>query len=236
MSSAKKKDENTKKHSQQLLENYRSRIGLLKVSHDYYQKDNIPKAVEGYSRYLNIMAKYYFIKEEELKPKLFDQKKEIAEILLISQVYWSLAKAYDRNPKLKAECKRYLDQFVIFSLGYKHQYINSEMIRKFIKKGIAYNPKLFEMAYKRIQVESKKCYIATYCFNENHHVTNDLRKFKLLLHKYAFGISFINNYYRFSPPLINFCEKHRVLGLAVKILIKPFLRMFAKIIQPFIMN
>lgn len=223
-----------KKHSSQLLENYRNRIGLLKVSHDYYQKDNIAKAVEGYGKYLNIISKYYFTTEEELKPRLFDQKTQIAEILLISQVYWALAKAYDRNPKLKSDCKRYLDQFVLFSLGYKHQYINSEMIRKFIKKGIAYNPKLFEMAYKRVMVDSKKCYVASYCFTETHPITESLRDFKRSLLKHKAGSIFVENYYRFSPPFVFFCERHPVIGHPIKFVTRPVLTLLAKLTDRFL--
>ncbi len=236
MSADKKKDEGTRKHSTQLLENYRNRISLLKVSHDYYQKDNIAKAVEGYNKYLNIVSKYHFTTEEALKPKMFNQKTEIAEILLISQVYWALAKAYDRNPKFKAECKRYLDQFVLFSLGYKHQYINSEMIRKFIRKGIAYNPKLFEMAYKRIMVDSKKCYVATYCFTETHPVTETLREFKQWLLKSNLGYKFVENYYRFSPPFVKKCEESPVFGISTKLVFRPILSFIAKLTSFFIIK
>ena len=230
---AEDKDE-PKTHSKQLLENYRNRIGLLKVSHAYYQKDSIAKAVEGYGKYLNIISNYYFTTEAKLKPKLFDQKTQIAEILLISQVYWAMAKAYDRNPNLKADCKRYLDQFVLFSLGYKHQYINSEMIRKFLKKGIAYNPKLFEMASKRIMVDSKKCYVASYCYSETHPVTESLRDFKKVLLKSAFGLNLVENYYRFSPPFVTFCERHPAVGSSVKAVTKPILKVMAKVTERFL--
>lgn len=201
-----------KRHSTQLLERYRGRIGLLKISHDYYQKDNIAKAVEGYCKYLNIVSSYYWIKEEELKPQIFDAKKDAAEMLLISQVYWGLAKAYDRNPKLQGECKRCLDQYVKFSVGFKHQYLNSEMVRKFLKRGIAYNPKLFEMTYKRIQVESKKCYVATHCFGEEHPITTQYRHVKLAIQHRPWGYQFVCWYYRLSPVLVDFCCRYPRLG------------------------
>ncbi|MCK5883786.1 MAG: hypothetical protein KAG61_08870 [Bacteriovoracaceae bacterium] len=223
-----------KKHSAQLLENYRNRIGLLKVSHEYYQKDKIAKAVEGYGKYLNIISKFCFTTEDQLKPRLFDQKTQIAEILLISQVYWALAKAYDRNPNLKSECKRYLDQFVLFSLGYKHQFINSEMIRKFIKKGIAYNPKLFEMAYKRVMVESKKCYVASFCYSESHPVTESLRDFKKILLKSRAGIFLVEKYYRFSPPFVVFCENNPLIGTPIKLVTRPILKAISIVTRCFL--
>lgn len=230
---AEEKDDKPK-HSAAFLEKYRSRISILKVSHDYYQKDNIAKAVEGFCQYLNIVAQFMSTTEEKLKPSLFDKKKDVAEMLLISQVYWGLAKAYDRNPKLQNECRRCLDQFCKFSIGFKHQYINSEMIRKFIKKNIAYNPKLFQMAYKRIQVDSKQCYVATYCLGEDDYYTNLLRDFRQVLLKSKMGERFVFNYYRYSPPFVNFCQEHPVIGKALKIVIKPSLIYFAKFARKFI--
>lgn len=228
----KDKDKDGKKrHSPQLLERYRGRIGVLKVSHDYYQKDNIPKAVEGYCKYLNTIASYHWIKEEELKPQIFDPKKDAAEMLLISQVYWGLAKAYDRNPKLQGECKRCLDQYVKFSIGFKHQYLNSEMVRKFLKRGIAYNPKLFEMTYKRIQVESKKCYLATHCFGDQGEITESLRSFKVSIQHRPFGYHFVCWYYRFSPRLVAWCESHPTLGRWVTAGLSVAIALFAKLIK-----
>ncbi len=226
-----KDKEGKKRHSPQLLERYRGRIGLLKVSHDYYQKDNIAKAVEGYCKYLNIISSYYWIKEEELKPQIFDAKRDAAEMLLISQVYWGLAKAYDRNPKLQGECKRCLDQYTKFSIGFKHQYLNSEMVRKFLKRGIAYNPKLFEMTYKRIQVESKKCYLATYCFGEEDLVTEQLRNFKTQIQHSKLGYHFICGYYRFSPIIVNCSESYPLFGKVLRFILRPVLSLFSALVS-----
>lgn len=230
MATTKEKDKDKdakKRHSPQLLERYRGRIGLLKVSHDYYQKDNIAKAVEGYCKYLNIISSYYWIKEEELKPQIFDAKRDAAEMLLISQVYWGLAKAYDRNPKLQGECKRCLDQYAKFSIGFKHQYLNSEMVRKFLKRGIAYNPKLFEMTYKRIQVESKKCYLATYCFGEDDQVTRHLRTFKTRIQHTYFGYQFVCYYYRVGPKIVEWSEANPQLGKLLRSILRPVLYVFS---------
>ena len=105
--------------------------------------------------------------EENLKPSLFERDQNIHEIMLISQVYWDLAKAYDRSDKLQGECTRCLNKFVQFSTGFKFQYLNSEILRKYLKKGAARNTKEFEKAFKKINLSSNKCYIATFCFGEN---------------------------------------------------------------------
>ena len=127
-------DRPEERRSDAVMALYRKRLQTLRLAQQHNQQDNIPKAVEGYLDYLNILAKFYRTKEAELKPSLFNLEKEMAEILMISQVYWGLAKAYDRSSRLQAETKRCLDQFVKFSLGFKFQYINSKMLKKFINK------------------------------------------------------------------------------------------------------
>ena len=53
-----------------------------------------------------------------------------------------------------------------FSIGFKYQHVNAQIVRKFNNKKQAHNPKAFEAAYQQIQISSKKCYIATSCFGE----------------------------------------------------------------------
>src|SRR6056300_1192111 len=114
------------------LERYKNRLGILKAGMDLSAKENYKDAVQNYKSYLTILANYFKTEERLLNPKLFDQKKDLTELLLISQVYWDLAKIYDRNPNLFKDCERYLNQFIKFSTGYKFQYVNSEIKRKYI--------------------------------------------------------------------------------------------------------
>ena len=150
--------------------------------------------------------------------------------MLISQVYWDLAKAYDRSDKLQGECTRCLDKFVEFSVGFKFQYLNSEILRKYLKKGAARNTKEFEKAFKKINLSSNKCYIATYCFNENHEVVRDLRKFKFVIQNWPLGLKFISSYYTLSPKFLAYCEKHPVLSGSTKAIAIPILNVFSKVL------
>ena len=226
-----KKDEpEEEKKSEAILALYRKRLTILRLANQHSSQDNLIKAVEGYLEYLNVLAKHHGVKEGELKPALFDLNKDMAEILMISQVYWGLAKAYDRNKRLAAESKRCLDQFVKFSSGFKFQYLNSKMLKKFIKKRMAYNPKFFEEAFKQIQVKSKSCYIATYCFtspSEEKHL-NILREFKDKIVVYKLGYHFIDIYYNtIGPVFITLVERSRFLKLTLTSIIKPVLKVFS---------
>ncbi|MBI2521394.1 MAG: hypothetical protein HYV97_13320 [Bdellovibrio sp.] len=230
---AAKKQQNTNSGEEQerpkyIIQKYRDRLSLLRHAQEFSQKDDIPRTVTAYMKYLDSLAAYFETTEDKLHPELFTKDKNLAEILLISQVYWDLAKAYDRSPRLKKECERCLKQFVKFSLGFKFQFINSEMLRKFIKKKAAYNPKLFNDAFQKLKLNSKSCYIATYSFSENSRIVHDLRLYKQKLVQLRFGSSLIHYYYQQSPNLIDLFIEHPNLGLAVNsIFIRPCLRVFS---------
>lgn len=180
---------------------YRERLKLLKKAQEYSAADEIPKAVEYYSQYLNALAVSHKVDEYKLDPKLFDQEKDLAELFLISHAYWDLAKAYDRSPNLHLESIRCLDQFVKFTIGYKYQYVNSRTIKAFIKKRLAHNPKAFKQAFDRIHVESKGCFISSDLYGPHSEITNDLRLFKKQIQKHAIGKLFIESYYDYLCPL-----------------------------------
>lgn len=230
------KDEAPQK-SKAILQKYRDRISVLRQAQEYSQKDDIPRAVQYYMKYLDALAAFYEVEEKQLSPSMFDKERGITEILLVSQVYWDLSKAYDRHPKLHKESERCLDQFVKFSLGFKFQYINSEILRKFIRKNMAYNPKAFEVAYDRIRVNSKSCYIATYCYGEEHYKTEILREFKRFILNWRLGHKFVDYYYRFSPPFVYFCEENPYLGIPLReLFFRPVLSVFSKLVEIFIIK
>lgn len=194
---AKKTDENL----EAIPKVYRERLKLLKKAQEYSAADEIPKAVEHYSQYLNALALFYRVDESKLDPKMFDQEKDLAELFLISHAYWDLAKAYDRSPNLHLESIRCLDQFVKFTIGYKYQYVNSRTIKAFIKKRLAHNPKAFQQAFERIHIESKGCFISSELFGPQHLITQDLRLFKKELLRTQFGLGIVIFYYDHLCPI-----------------------------------
>ena len=211
-----------------IIQRYRDRLSVLRHAQEFSHKDDIARAVTAYMKYLDSLAVYFEVTEDKLHPELFIRDKNLAEILLISQVYWDLAKAYDRSPRLKKECERCLNQFVKFSLGFKFQFINSEMLRKFIKKRAAYNPALFTHSFEKLKLNSSSCYIATYSFNENSTVVRDLRLFKQRLLQFRFGSSLTDYYYQQSPNLIDFFIENPNFGIiSNSIIIRPCLRVFS---------
>jgi hypothetical protein len=211
---------------------YATRLGHLRRGQEHAAKNEISKAVENYLTYLKALETYFSVKEENLSPKLFDKKKDLTELLLISHVYWDLAKAYDKNPKTVKESNRCLNQFVKFSIGFKYQRLNSDILRKYIKKKIPRNDNIFKDAYDKIRVSSKGCYIATHCYHEDHYIVEQLRNIRAnLIHSKVFR-TFCKVYYYTSPLLIRFGQKNKTLNTFFKrFIFLPLIHIFLKIFK-----
>ena len=101
---------------EQVAELYRTRLTHLKKAQLYIRDEHMAKAVDSYTKYLDILAIFFDTTEDKLSPTLFDAKKDVTELLLISHAYWDLAKAFDRSPNSQRECFRCLEQFIKFSI------------------------------------------------------------------------------------------------------------------------
>jgi len=218
-----------------IKEAYQKRLSFLRRAQEYSRADEIPKAVQQYNIYLNSLSNWHGVKEEQLKPALFDKEKDITELLLISHAYWDLSRAYDRSPKLFKEASRCLDQFVRFSSGYKFQHVNAQMCKKFLNKNQAYNVKLFKKAYEKIEVKSKGCFVATECYGPTHTNTQFLRQFKSqYLVNYSLGRSFISLYYTFCFHYLPYGKTHpRLFTIMNKLIFKPSIAIIVAVLRQY---
>lgn len=230
-------DLQAEKKREQVIALYKTRLTHLKRAQLLVKDDKIVQAVDSYNKYLGILALFFDTTEDKLRPELFDPEKDITELLLISHAYWDLAKAYDRSPNLQRDCFRCLEQYVKFSIGFKYQHVNAQIIRKYNNKKRAHNLKYFEAAYHKIQISSKKCYLATSCFGEHDVRTDTFRHFKLAISPYDFGKSFIDSYYQLSPSVINFFNSSpRAKFFIEGLFIKPILTLLFILINPYVDN
>lgn len=229
------KDLKDEKKREQIVELYRTRLTHLKRAQTFVKEDRMAQAVDSYNKYLGILALYFDTTEERLSPTLFDPEKDMTELLLISHAYWDLAKAYDRSPNLQRDCLRCLDQFMKFSIGFKYQHVNAQIIRKFNNKKQAHNPKAFEAAYHKIQISAKKCYVATMCFGFEDEKTEVLRHLKLKMARYSWGLDFIDFYYLHSPKLVDALEERPIVrSFFNSFFARPLLSTLVFIIRPYV--
>ena len=211
-----------------LKHRYDHRVRVAKQGKQCYQAGDYGQAIRKYTEYLEILAEVFKCDAYSIKPDNFEKERELTEILIVSHIYFELSRIYDLSPNFKSECEKCLNQFVIFTANQRFQVVNSEMIRKYIKKDRLKNPELFKAAYLKIQVNSKQCYIATFCFGDQDPTTERIRLFKSLLLKSPTGSEIVRTYYYYSSRLIQYLENRPILSKIVANLSRPVLRLFSR--------
>jgi len=191
---------------------YRQRFTIAKEGKRALQMGDYRTMVLRYTDYLRIVAETYEARSiYEIKPELFDKKKDVAELLLISQVYWELAKLYDQSDRVIDKLKSCLNQFVNFTINQDYQSLNTEIVRKDLRKCRFKHEKIFKLSLESIYKDSRKCYIITY-FSKEETVVSDFRKFKSTLWNLGpVGKLLVSLYYQFSPKMILLSEQSKVL-------------------------
>lgn len=140
---------------------FRRRLELARQGLAQYEAKKLPDAVKSFLTYLRILEDGKQVAEGALTPGLFDKQKDAHEILLITGVFWDLAKIYDRSKSEKSikEMRHYLDKFVLFSKGTQFEPLSGETLRKYITTDKPVHKEDFKAAYKKLAGD--KCFIAT---------------------------------------------------------------------------
>ena len=184
-----------------LLLLFSKRMELARLGTESFKEGKLMDAIMNYSAYIEVLERTKNVPKGALEPKHFDQKKDIAELLLVSGVYWDLAKMYDRPKRRDADkLIHYLNRFVAFSKGMPFQHVSAEMVRKYLVNSLPKNRKEFKDAH--VKLGGGKCFIATavedYCEPDT---LPTLRKFRSeVLLKNSAGRVFVKVYYRMGPP------------------------------------
>ncbi len=182
---------------------FNKRMELVKLGVVSQNSKNYRQALQCYLSYLESLQRSKG--GSDLTPRAFDPKSDSAELLMLTGVYWDLAKIYDKfKGKDKAKVKYYLDKFVIFSKGTNYERLSREMLRKFLTYDTPRNRPLFKESY--VTLGGGKCFIATAV--EEHcedGVVITLKRFRdEVLARNHFGRKFISIYYKISPSIAVF--------------------------------
>ena len=216
---------------------YEHRITIAKYGKEYLNNRDYSNALSKFIEYLKIMAE---VKESQdyymLTPASFDQKKELTEMLMISHIFFEMARIYDASPKFIDESQKCISQFIAFTINQPYQVVNSELIRKFLKKSLLKNETVFKNAHQQIYVQSKKCYVVTFCYGHNHPVTLEYRKFKDWLLETKTGCELVRIYYKYSSVLVLKWENNKWMRNFAHFIIRPILGMFSKTLLKFIIR
>jgi hypothetical protein len=212
-----------------LKHKFENRITIAKFGKEALDHNDYSGAVTKFVEYMQIMADVKKVKDHyALRPSHFDPKKDVTEMLMISHVFFEMARVYDAVPKFHDESKKCLEQFVLFSANQPYQVVNSELVRKHLKKSLFKNPAVFRDAYSQIFVQSKKCYVVTFCYGTDHKLTQEFRLFKDWLLEFRAGQELVRLYYVHSSVMVSQWEKSPVMHLFASIIVKPLLVLFSK--------
>jgi hypothetical protein len=221
-----------------LKHKYMNRITVARFANESLKNGDYANAITKYVDYLQVMCD---VKNVEggiynLRPKNFDAKKDVSEMLMISHIYFELAQVYDLIPKYVEDCRKCLEQFSNFSSNQPYQVLNSELIRKHLKKSNIRNPELFKTAHGQIYIQSKKCYIVTFCYGTNHPLTAQYREFKDYLLEFHVGQELVRCYYKLSSEKVPSWENKKYMHTFAKLTIKPLLLIVSKTLLRFILR
>ncbi len=181
---------------------FQRRMELARIGATAFRGGKFKESIQSYYGYIDILEKAKEVSKDALQPKDFDPKKETAELLLLTGVYWDLCKMHDLGGKKTYEkLKFYLDRFVTFSRGMPFQHVSAELIRKFLVNGNPRHRREFKDAH--LKLGGGKCFLATAVEDYLDPSTlPSLRKFRdeVLLQRHS-GRLFVKVYYRIGPTL-----------------------------------
>lgn len=220
-----------------LRHKYENRITVARYGKESLDAGDYGNALKKFMDYLHIMAEIKEVKDAyDLRVGMFDSKRELTEMLMISHIFFEMARLYDAVPKFQSDVHKCLEQFVHFTANQPYQVVNSEMVRKYLKKSNFKNPDTFRNAYQQIYVQSKKCYIVTFCYGNEHAITRECREFKDWLLQFTWGQHLVRHYYRISSEAVPMCEQNFFLRHTTRLIARPALLLFSKIILPVILK
>ncbi len=208
---------------------FQHRMELARDGALAYREGKLKEAVQNYYSYIDILERTKGVGRDKLEPTHFDLKQDVAELLLLSGVFWDLAKIHDRSTKSDMTRLRfYLDRFVLFSKNMPFHHVSAELVRKYLVNGTPKHRKEFKDSH--IRLGGGKCFIATALEDESEPGTLDrLRLFRdLRLQKSPWGRWFVRIYYRASPPVARIVLR---LPRGIRMFLGVSLSRFARILQ-----
>jgi hypothetical protein len=216
-----------RQQEEQRKELLKKRVEIAKEGIRLAQAGNTIESIRKYQQYILILEMWKKCGRDGLTLDLFDKTKDLYEIVLLSGIYWDLAKLYDRakRPDQKADLVDYLKKYVLFSKTMPFQALSGETLRKYLGSGRCRHRIEFKSAYTALTGE--KCFVATSLLDVTESMTIvRLRNFRDgRLRKSRVGRTGVFAYYRVSPAVVRVLDRsphfvRRTLGRALDFLSK----------------
>jgi hypothetical protein len=179
------------------------RMELARAGIAAAQNKQIEIAVKAFQSYIRILEEAKGVREGGLIPANFDRSREMAEMLMLSGVYWDLVKIYDmtKSQDRQRVFHRYLEKFILFSKGMPYQALCTEMVRKYLNNEKPFHRSEFKNAFRMLG--GNTCFVASSLVDVIDEPTLPrLRAFRdQVLRIHPRGRKFIAWYYKKGPSL-----------------------------------
>lgn len=158
---AKIEKELAQKEAERKRENLRKRLEVVRGGVDNLTAESYGEATKSFLTYLRLLEMSKGVSPKGLHPSQFDAKQELPELVLVTGIYWDLARTFDRlkSNKRQREHAHYLEQFVVFARNAQHKPLCAETLRKYLAADKAVHRADFKAAYK--QLGGNTCFVAS---------------------------------------------------------------------------
>ncbi|MBS1962277.1 MAG: hypothetical protein JST04_08685 [Bdellovibrionales bacterium] len=198
-----------RQQEEQRKELLKKRVEIAKEGIRLSASGHTIESIRKYQQYILILEMWKKCGRDGLTLDLFDRTKDLYEIVLLSGIYWDLAKLYDRAKRgdQKSELVTYLQKYVMFSKGMPFQALSGEALRKYLGSGKCKHRPEFKSAYTSLTGE--KCFVATSLLDVSDPMTIvRLRNFRDgRLRRTATGRRAVALYYRWSPAAVRALDR-----------------------------
>lgn len=195
---------------------WRNRVHLVKQAKGLLAQKNYSEAAVAFEKYLRVLEIIYEQKPGGLSPDLFKNEARSQEMTVITSVYWDLMRIYDTSPRYGDRQKKAaekLAEFVRFTPIFPHIMRKAESQTRTAK-----NPEAFRKFLKLSNAKRPRCFVATAAFEGQRTETVDtLCRFRdQRLKQSAFGRGLVYTYYRVSPSIATWLDRHPRLKPATR--------------------
>lgn len=211
-----------KAREQKKLMLWRSRVNLIKKARSLMNEKMFSDAAVAYEKYLKVLEIVFDSEPGGLTPEAFKDSARTQELTVVASVYWDLLRIYDTSSNYgdrQIAAAQKLAQFLKFTPIYPDIIRKAEAFQKTAK-----NPGVIKSFLKQSDSNKGRCFIATAAFaSPSAPIVLELSDFRdrVLMHS-TLGRAFIRLYYRHSPPIAFFLDKHPRLKPLFRVILKVF--------------
>ncbi len=212
-----------KAKEQYRLQLWKSRVQLIKRGRTMMLAKDYSEAAVAYEKYIKILELVFGCKKgERLTPAMFKDSARTSEMTVLVSVYWDLLRIYDTSDKYgdrQEVAARQLAAFLHFTPIFPDIIKKAESFAR-----SARNPAKIKLFLKASAKQRPRCFVATSAFNSPMATEVQILRFwrDQTLRNGALGRWFIVNYYRYSPPIARFLDKHPWLKPCTRAVLRIF--------------